>query len=275
MNLDWLCIGSSVLLKNSRLSSSDFRHHFKLPPCLVEYVWRRLLSQYDCEPKHLLWTFHFLKSRNPDGKGIASLLHADIRALKRQVVRTLRILIKILPEFDFSKRFNGWPHLSPSCLADSTFARIKRPYLSTWEYFCKEKKDHSLVYQVVCSLGKPFRFLSFEGPFKGSAADVSILRETIIPLLREGERVMTDKGYWQEEKCWTPPVGNVSELSDEQKAMRRKVTRIRQVNERLIGRLTFWGIFKRRWQSSWRLHKLCAHVVARLTQLEVHVYPLT
>jgi hypothetical protein len=137
------------------------------------------------------------------------------------------------------------------------------------------KKDYGLLYQVVCSFGKPFRILSFNGPFKGSAADVSILRSTIVPYLRDDEKIIGDKGYRQENKCWCPPAGRIYELSDEEKSMRRKVTRIRQVNERLIGRLTSWGCFKKKWNKSIFLHKLCAHVAARLTQLEVHAFPLT
>ena len=132
-----------------------------------------------------------------------------------------------------------------------------------------------MKYQVVCSLGKPFRILSFDGPYKGSAADVSIARETIIPQLKENERIMADKGYYQEKKCWTPPIGPISQMDSAKKTMRRKVTRIRHLNERLIGRLSFWGIFKKRWDSSWRLHSMCAQVAARLTQLEVHAFPLT
>lgn len=127
----------------------------------------------------------------------------------------------------------------------------------------------------MCSLGKPFRFLSFNGPFKGAAADVTIAREEIIPLLKEKEKVMTDKGYWQEKKCWTPPVGPISQMNESTKIKRREVTRIRHLNERLICRLTFWGCFKKRWQSSWKLLSKCARVSARLTQLEVHAFPLT
>lgn len=131
-----------------------------------------------------------------------------------------------------------------------------------------------MKYQVVCSLGKPFRFLAFQGPFKGAAADVSIMRKCSLPELLPREKVMTDKGYWQEERCWTPPTGKIQELTTELKINRRKVTSIRHLNERLIGRLTQWGFFKKRWQNSWKLHQLCAEVASRITQLEVHVYPL-
>ena len=151
---------------------------------------------------------------------------------------------------------------------------ITRPYLSEWEYFSSSKQDHGLVYQVVCSLGKPFRILSFDGPFKGSAADVSIFRSTIVPLLKEKEKVMTDRGYYQEQTyCWSPPTGKP--LSESEKIERRKVTCIRHLNERVIGRVNNWGCMTRRWRHSWELHSECAQVVSRLTQLELHAFPLT
>jgi hypothetical protein len=165
--------------------------------------------------------------------------------------------------------------LRPSCLVDTTFVEIQQPYLSPWEYYSQHHKAFGFLYQVVCSLGRPFRFLSFDGPFKGSAADVSIARSTIIPRLREGERVMCDRGYHQEPKCWCPPTGSIDILSADEKRRRRAVTRIRHLNERLIGRLKFWGCLAKRWNYSWSLQRLCARVAAKLTQLEVYAYPLT
>ncbi len=101
--------------------------------------------------------------------------------------------------------------------------------------------------------------LSFAGP---AAADISIMRSTIFPLLQENEQIMCDKGYRQEEKCWCPPSGKIGSMSEEDKFKRRLVTHIRQLNERIIGRLTSWGIFKRKWNKGFRLHKICAHVAA-------------
>jgi hypothetical protein len=147
--------------------------------------------------------------------------------------------------------------------------------LRPWEYYKKDKHTHGLVYQVVCSLGKPFRILSFLGPFKGSAADVSILRTTIVSKLLPGERILCDKGYWQEEKCWCPPTGEINGMSQEEKWERRNVTNMRQLVERVIGRLKNWGCLKKTWTFNWRLHELCAHVVAKLTQLDLHIHPLT
>ncbi len=104
---------------------------------------------------------------------------------------------------------------------------------------------------------------------------MSILRSTIVPLLDDDEEVMCDKGYRQEEKCWCPPAGKIATLSNEDKIKRREVTRIRQLNERVIGRLVSWGVFKKKWNKGLQFHKLCAHVAARLTQLEFYACPLT
>lgn len=165
--------------------------------------------------------------------------------------------------------------MSPSCLVDTTFVRIRQPYLNPWEYYNNNKKDYGLLYQVVMSLGKPFRIISFDGPFKGSAADVSIFRDTIKEKLIPGEKVMTDKGYYQDERCWHPPLGHINSLSIAEKIKRRNVTRIRQLNERGICRVSFWGVFKRRWHYGFDYHELCANVAVGITNLELILNPLT
>lgn len=93
--------------------------------------------------------------------------------------------------------------------------------------------------------------------------------------MRPREKAMADKGYYRSPHCWCPPVGKMKNLTDAQKLARRKVTRIRQVNERLNGRIHGWGCMNKQWRYGPEKHKLCAHAAARLTQLEVHAFPLT
>jgi len=244
---------------------------------LVNVIWDRLVQAVGnvVQAKHFLWTLHFLKSLDPNHSQVALHLKTTYRTLKFHVNRVLPLLLIALPDLDFAQRFRNWRYLSPSCLVDTTFVHITQPYLSPWEYYSQNKKDFGLDYQVVCSLGKPFCLLSFEGPFKGSAADVSIFRDTLKPLLREGERVMCDRGYYQDERCWCPPLGDIDQLTIAEKIRRRAVTSIRHLVERIIGRLKFWGCMKKRWQYGFQFHSLCAQVAAKLTQLEVHAYPLT
>ena len=85
---------------------------------------------------------------------------------------------------------------------------------------------------------------------------------------------MADKAYVSEEKCWTPPLGSMASMSPENKLKRRKVTRIRHLNERVIGRLVTWGVWKKAWHFDSDFHKLCAEVSAYLTQLELLYSPV-
>jgi hypothetical protein len=96
--MDWLAIGSTVLKHEKKLSPSQFRYHFKLQICLLEYLWKRLTSHFQCDPKHLLWTLHFLKSKDPNEQGIASILNTDKKTLRLHVVETLEKLLKALPK---------------------------------------------------------------------------------------------------------------------------------------------------------------------------------
>lgn len=163
----------------------------------------------------------------------------------------------------------------PSCLVDTTFVETKRPYLNTHFYYNSHKNKYGIVYQVACSLGKPFRIVHFSGPKKGGCSDVSILRSTLLPLLRNGEKIMCDKAYLAESRCWTAPKGKFQTLTREGKGNFIDVARIRQLNERLIGRLSQWGVFSKKWNLSFALHQLCANVAAKLTQLQCYTNPLT
>lgn len=151
---------------------------------------------------------------------------------------------------------------------------IRTPFLRPYFYFNVKHASYGLLYQVGCSINYPIRLVNFSGPFKGSCSDVSIFRETLLPLLRDGELVMCDKGYLAEPRCWTPPRGKFYALSREDKGKSIEVTKIRQVNERVIGRLKEWGIMRKRWRLDFDLHQLCAGCVAKLTQLQLFTNPL-
>jgi len=273
--IPWLALGSFLLHKEHLISEAIFKVNFKFSLKVTSLVWTDI-AECPVTPVDFLWTLYYLKSRNPNETQIALSLGTNPQTLRSHVVNTLNCLNDALPEFIFDEdRFYDWPHLNPSSCVDTTSVLIPAPYLSSWEYYSVDKKSHCLKYQVACTLGKPFRILIFSGPFKGSASDVGIARFTVVPLLLPDEVMAADKGYRQDDHFWTPPPGNMKDLTEEQKIERRKVTRTRQINERVIGRLTFWGIFKKKWKYGFGLHALCAKVAAKLTQIELLVYPLT
>lgn len=148
----------------------------------------------------------------------------------------------------------------------------RTPYLCPYFYYNINKHAYGLLYQV--SLSYPVRILDFSGPFKGSCSDVSIFRATLLPRLRERELVMCDKGYLAEKRCWTPPKGKFQSLSQEDKGKSIEVTKIRQVNERVIERTKEYGVMTKKWTLDFEYHGLCAKSAAKLTQLQLYTNPL-
>jgi len=275
----WLSLGANILHSTSILNSKKFQSFFKLEPQLVQLVWVRLNAIYpnSVQQMHLLWCLHYLKTTNTNEEHIATTLSTNRRTLRIHVLDIHKASCRnsLTIQFDFGRRFKDWDFLVPSCLCDTMFVKITRPYLKDWEYYNSGKNAYGIWFQIVCSLGKPFRILSFEGPFKGAAADVSIFRSTVLPLLLPNEKVMCDKGYKNEERCWCPPEGKIGSLSLEDKIKRREVTAIRHTVERAIGRMRVWGVMQRRWSEDLGLITLCATVVAKLTQLDLYIHPLT
>jgi len=271
----WLSLGSMVISRRRPLNKSQFRKLFKLSVGTINRLWRTIRNHTNLGASSFLWTLYFLKTNNESIEEVAEYFQTNKKTLLKLIREILWIIADVLPEFRFESRFENWPYLEPSCLVDTTFCRITRPYLSPWEYFNSHKNCHALLYQVVVSLGKPFRILSLDGPFKGAASDVGILRVTLLSKLRNGERLMADKGYEKEQRCWVPPLGKIRTLSPEQRQARTLVGRIRQLNERAIARLKTWGFMNRKWRGSYDFHGLCVKVIGKLTQLELHLYPLT
>jgi hypothetical protein len=151
---------------------------------------------------------------------------------------------------------------------------VRTPYMRPYYYYNAKHRHHGVLYQVGCSVNYPIRLVDFSGPFKGSSSDVGIFRQTLLPQLRNREMVMCDKGYIAEPRCWTPPRGKFYNLSRAQKGQSIEVTRIRQVNERVIGRLKEWGVMRKTWRLSFDLHRLCARCAAKLTQLQLYTNPV-
>jgi hypothetical protein len=85
----------------------------------------------------------------------------------------------------------------------------------------------------------------------------------------ERERVLCDKAYAAESKCMTSPRGKYGSLSPIGRSQFIAVSRIRQINERVIGRCKQWGLLKKQWSLSFDLHERCALYIAKLTQLQL------
>jgi hypothetical protein len=70
---------------------------------MFDYVWTTLKESYPerFQPKHLLWTMHFLKTTSTNIQEISTLLGTTQKTLKIHVKVVLQHLMNLLPEVQF------------------------------------------------------------------------------------------------------------------------------------------------------------------------------
>jgi hypothetical protein len=105
IKIPWLSLGSVILSKDKEISLTVFRMFFKLPVFLVDVVFKKILTKYVCQPIHLLWTLHYLKSKNPIDFEIAKLLGTNLTTLRLHVYNTIHKMLQTLPEVWFPSLF--------------------------------------------------------------------------------------------------------------------------------------------------------------------------
>jgi hypothetical protein len=91
-------LGSSLLGKRISLSLHQFKLYFKMDPHLVQIVLSKVLKEFPCSAKHLLWTLYYLKTKNTNDNEIAAVLGVHRNTMRLHVIETLRKLLQVLPE---------------------------------------------------------------------------------------------------------------------------------------------------------------------------------
>jgi hypothetical protein len=97
VSIPWKTLGSNILHFERELSDREFMSYFKMPVSLVQYLWKTLQSSFHCRPRYLLWTLHYLKSRNPSELEISRILGTTVKTMKIRVTITLRQIFHLLP----------------------------------------------------------------------------------------------------------------------------------------------------------------------------------
>jgi hypothetical protein len=62
---------------------------------LVDIVYNKIRKRFHCNAKH--WTLHYLKTTSTNETEIATFLRTNVDTMRLYVVRTMRMLIIILP----------------------------------------------------------------------------------------------------------------------------------------------------------------------------------
>lgn len=95
----WLELGRQVLRLPRTCSLLKFKVSFKLPPDLVDYLFRKLKRFYPhSRPKHFLWALYYLKTDTLGEENIAIALGTNRATLRAKLWLTLENLDSVLPE---------------------------------------------------------------------------------------------------------------------------------------------------------------------------------
>lgn len=169
--------------------------------------------------------------------------------------------------------------MAPSGCVDTTIVRIRSPSeldLDPEDYVCKNRcKSPFVLFQTVVSLGTN-RLVHLDGPFKGRAADVTIARETIVPYLRDGERLLADAGYRYEgeSSMIVAPGGRSVNMTSEERKFAGKVHQMRQNVERVYARMKEFEVMNGVWRYDLKFLQNVVFVVGRLTNVKLLYMPL-
>lgn len=139
----------------------------------------------------------------------------------------------------------------------------------------KRCKSYFVLFQTVASLGTN-RIVSVDGPFKGSAADVTIARESIIPQMLPDERLLADAGY-RHENCnhmIVAPGGQSASMTSTEREFAGQVHSARQVVERLYSRMQEFNVIKGVWRFDLDFLGDVFMAVAQITNYKLKYLPL-
>jgi hypothetical protein len=115
------------------------------------------------------------------------------------------------------------------------------------------------------------------GPYKGAACDATIAKESGITLVLQesGECLLADKMYKHDHISFiTPLSGHRYTLSQSENAFNYLIYSARSAVERIISRLSIFGIYDVPWRYSILLHGLCVRVTCKLVNLFLIFEPL-
>ena len=144
---------------------------------------------------------------------------------------------------------------------------VEQPRDESWRYLVG-RNTFGVKYEICVSLGVP-RICWLSGPWMGAASDPTIAQQSNIKdLMLPNEAILADKIYKGDRLHFIVPLsGHRYALDHEERAYNFMVYSVRQHVERVINRLTNFGVFHETWRYSFALHQLSTRVCAKLVNL--------
>ena len=151
---------------------------------------------------------------------------------------------------------------------------IRQPIEQSWTYHY-ERNRFGIKYEIVCAIGNP-KIIWVSGPWRGLASDPTIAKKSGIKrLLHESEMLLSDKIYRGDSQSFiTAFSGHRYSLEPDERAYNALIYSARSAIERVIHRVTIFGIFQNTWKYTICLHKKCARSVFKLVNFSFLFEPL-
>ncbi len=156
---------------------------------------------------------------------------------------------------------------------DATECTINRPTKDIQEvYYSGKAKKHSIKYEI--GVHPDTGFITWVGgPVPGSVHDLKLAKATgILDLLREGERILADKGYIGDFRIIAPFKGR--HLPKDLKEINYFLGSHCWIVEHIIGRIKNFHCISHKWRHSLQLHKYVFYVICEIVNIDLKFRPM-
>ena len=167
-----------------------------------------------------------------------------------------------------------WPYTVPSAIIDTFTVDVTQPLQQSWQCLY-ERNCFGIKYEIICAIGSP-KIIWLSGPYRGAASDPTISKKSGIKHhLHQNEAILADKLYRGDHHSFITAIsGHHYSLSHEERAYNFLIYSARSSIERVIQRVTCFGVFKNIWKYSFYLHKKCTLAVCKLVNFHLLFEPL-
>ena len=161
-------------------------------------------------------------------------------------------------------------------ILDTFSCPIIQPHHESWQYLSTKGRGWSIKYEIGVSIQVP-RIIWLSGPWKGSASDPSIAKQSGIKTkIGPNEAILADKIYkGDRDRFLVPLPGHRRSQDDEGKEFNYLIYSVHQSVERMIRRMRYFGflttIFR---HHDFAFHNLATKVIGKITNFFLKYNPL-
>ena len=185
---------------SSKREHREFRAAFGVSFRLLSHLWSRLAPlekiSARAEPKHLLWTFLYLKVHIDESNMIKIVGCPSRDTFRFWVWRFVKAIAWLKKKvIVWNKWFEGWDGRT-QCLTviDGTDVKINEPRPCSSIWWSHKQNSAGLKYEVAQCIATG-DIVSFQGPFPCNVEDRQIFDLFLSAMMLPGELTEADSGY--------------------------------------------------------------------------------